>query len=128
MLIEEDSYTQAGVASDEIDYTEPREECIGRNGLERKDAKRQQLIEFIHSNSLVVLNTLFNNKNHNACNMLNRKCYLHQFDNMTRCRIAIKLVAKCGVESMFKTSSNHNAVSLAMRIKAESKKKPPKSI
>ena len=57
MLIFQDRNVQIGVLNEDLDDGELKDECIGMHGMVKRNAKGQQLIDFIHSNNLVALNT-----------------------------------------------------------------------
>ena len=57
LLIGQGVNAQVGLSKESLDDRELRTNRIGKHGLERRDTKGEQLIEFLQSNNLFALNT-----------------------------------------------------------------------
>ena len=70
-------------------------DCMGRHGMDRRDAKREQLVEFLQANNLCSINTFHEAKSHATHKSFNKAGSLHQIDHFIGCIETKKLALSC---------------------------------
>jgi len=116
LIIGQDSNMQIGRSNEFIDDKKPRENCIGICGIDRRDNKGEQLIEFLNENNLIAINTFFKSAICATFKGLNKDRITHQINHIISYKSLKRIISYCRVETKYCIVSNYNAVSLTMNI------------